>query len=262
VNEEIAEKQAKIFKQNIVPRKISVVAPPENQKTSSKEKTEKNPEATTPANDTIVGDYPHKELQNSLLFPPLCIDSSSQYDVSKASKTLAKELLKFLHSHPNVDFNLTLLDDSVNPCGPLLTKYLDTLYKKNNLDPDKRFSIRTDNLESVVKEYRFVVCPVTWRLKPNHGISRYIFKECKPFQSSLQQQVKEVHHTAKCGRTYEIILPEVENKNQVYFLVNGPNVNNAKKPNCLNGDYARAGTLLESCYSSLFQRFAAICKLE
>jgi len=261
VNRQIAEKQAKIFKQNVTPRKIEVTKPKESQekKIEKKEVVEQNT-----ATEMKKSEYLDTDLAYSLLFPPLCIDSSSQYDVSKASKIMAKEILKFLHTYSETkEIRVTLLDDPVQPLGELVTKYLHTLYEKNKLPVDNRFSVITENSENfAITSQRFLVCPVTWRFKPNHHISRDLFKNHKEIVSEVQRQAKQKHLTAKVGETYQVLLPELCDKTQVLLLVNGPNISNTKKPNCLQGDYKKGAAHLESCYSSLFNHFASLCGLE
>lgn len=258
VNKKIAEQQAQIFKQTVVPRRIAVQLPTQK-KEEKKEKEE--PE------EIEVSEYKNKKLQYSFIFPALSIDQSSQCDLSKASKILAKEILKFLHEHEEKSIKIALLDDSENPCKPLLTKYLATLFKQNNLTQDDRFVIlsekETKNLSEIFLNYRFVACPITWRYKANHVVTRKLFREYKPVHSLLQKQIKDVYQTATCGKNYALALKdELFESSQVFFFVNPPNFNNPQKPNCLGGNYEIGLPLLESCYSSMFLDFAKLCKLK
>ena len=115
-------------------------------------------------------------------------------------------------------------------------------------------------MEEEAFSYRFVVCPVTWRYKSNHTLSKIIFSNSEILKAI--QKSKEEKHTVSCGSVSDIVLPTIQEKVQVVLLVNGPNMANSLKPNCLDGDYTIGNTLLESCYSSVFQSFAKLCGFE
>lgn len=257
--QEATAKAAEAFSNAPAPRRIAVkaAAPPVEQVVPASAPSVKSaaPDEEVAA---MADKYPHADRLHSLLLVPLCLDNSSQFEGKQAAKILAKELVTFLVENDTPSIRVRLLNSSAANTkyafGDELAKYMRALHKKNGLPEDERFSHQVVEWDSLTAEdaARFVVCPVTWRFKASHPITRQV-------AASVLAAAKQRYLTASCGKGLLLWIPEGSlflGAGQALLLVNGPNMHNQMKPNCLEGDYTKGAALLHACYHSIFQSFA------
>lgn len=197
----------------------------------------------------------------TLAFPSIST-ADFQFNLEKASDIIVETVEEFVPKLGNA--RLVLVDLTYES---KILSLVRAKAAKKSIDSSKFFTFAGNIIELSTKgglNCNVIANAANWRLKPGGGgVNAAIFKAAG---ADLEKATNERVKSLLPGSAVVVPLPSTSplyNREGITHVIHvlGPNMN-PQRPNCLNNDYNKGCMVLRQAYTSLFEGFLSLLKLQ